>query len=76
MSGICEYSGEKVTHCIFDLDGLLMDTEPIYTKAMNDCAKKFGKIMNQELELKTTGTTGLGLRVTKIYYLRVPPIEN
>ena len=56
-------SSSKVSHCIFDLDGLLMDTEPIYTKAMNDCLKQFGKIMNQELELKTTGTTGLGLRV-------------
>ena len=39
-----------------------MDTEPIYTKAMNDCLQKFGKIMPPELELRTTGTTGIRLR--------------
>ena len=47
-----------VTHCIFDLDGLLQDTEPLYTRAISTCLAKFGATFTEDLELATTGTTG------------------
>ena len=32
----------SVTHCIFDLDGLLLDTESIYTECLQKlCAQAF-----------------------------------
>ena len=47
-----------ITHCIFDLDGLLQDTEPLYTRAISACLAKYGATFSEELELATTGTTG------------------
>ena len=31
----------KITHVIFDVDGLLLDTEPIYTKANQNVRPEF-----------------------------------
>ena len=50
---------ENVTHVIFDLDGLLMDSEPIYSRATNEICEKYGSKFNTDLELRTTGSTGL-----------------
>lgn len=45
----------KITHVIFDLDGLLIDTEPIYTKAISDTMAAFGKKFSLKLKAKTMG---------------------
>lgn len=50
---------ENVTHVIFDLDGLLMNSEPIYSRATNEICEKYGSKFITDLELRTTGSTGL-----------------
>ena len=40
---------------IFDLDGTLLDTEPLYTKAAQQVVSQFGKNFNLELKLRIMG---------------------
>ncbi|XP_059622016.1 probable pseudouridine-5'-phosphatase isoform X2 [Phlebotomus argentipes] len=47
----------KVTHVIFDMDGLLLDTEGIYEGIIGDIAKGFKKTYARETRLKVLGTT-------------------
>ncbi|XP_044267845.1 pseudouridine-5'-phosphatase isoform X1 [Tribolium madens] len=46
---------KKVTHVIFDLDGLLLDTESIYKRVFSDIAKKYGKVYTPEIQAKVIG---------------------
>ncbi|MCP9258087.1 (DL)-glycerol-3-phosphatase 2 [Dirofilaria immitis] len=45
----------QITHIIFDLDGLLLDSETIYTKANTEMMKLYGREYTMELKAKTTG---------------------
>uniref|UniRef100_A0A1L8DCY2 Pseudouridine-5'-phosphatase n=1 Tax=Nyssomyia neivai TaxID=330878 RepID=A0A1L8DCY2_9DIPT len=47
----------KVTHVIFDMDGLLLDTEGIYEGIIGDITKSFNKVYARETRLKVLGTT-------------------
>jgi len=48
---------KEVTHCIFDMDGLLLDTEHIYESAVRDIAKMYGKPYPKEVRMRILGTT-------------------
>ncbi|XP_011687086.1 PREDICTED: pseudouridine-5'-phosphatase-like [Wasmannia auropunctata] len=45
----------NVTHCIFDMDGLLLDTESLYTKAYNCVTQEYGKTYGWEHKAKIMG---------------------
>jgi pseudouridine 5'-phosphatase len=43
------------THAIFDLDGTLLDTEPLYTRAAQAVVERFGKVFDWELKRQVMG---------------------
>ncbi|KAJ8918909.1 hypothetical protein NQ315_016811 [Exocentrus adspersus] len=47
---------KKVTHVIFDMDGLLIESESVYDKIINDIAAMFGREYTKEVRLKILGT--------------------
>ncbi len=67
------------THVIFDLDGVLLDTEPIYTLGTRRIAERWGKNYGWELKAELMGRApiegarlvveGLGLPLTPEEYL-------
>lgn len=44
---------------IFDFDGVIVDTEPLYFQAMQQMAKKRGKVFTLETKKEVMGTGGL-----------------
>jgi pseudouridine-5'-monophosphatase len=44
-----------ITHVIFDVDGLLLDTEPFYTQAHQAMAARYGKVFDWTVKSKMIG---------------------
>lgn len=47
----------KVTHCIFDMDGLLLDTEKIYERILGDVCKSYNSPYPWTTRMRVLGTT-------------------
>ncbi|XP_018320549.1 probable pseudouridine-5'-phosphatase isoform X2 [Agrilus planipennis] len=47
---------KKVSHVIFDVDGLLIDSEKIYRKAISEIARNHGKQYTIDIQAKIVGT--------------------
>ena len=45
----------KTTTAIFDMDGLLIDSEPLWYEAAQESLTKFGIIIGEEQYVETTG---------------------
>jgi len=50
---------KPVTHCIFDMDGLLLDSEKYYSVAMNEVTSRYGKPFNWDTKVKMMGTKSM-----------------
>ncbi|XP_059486649.1 pseudouridine-5'-phosphatase [Neocloeon triangulifer] len=71
---------KPVTHVIFDMDGLLLDTERIYTQITQMISDRFGKAYTWELKQSLMGFTGkdaaqklvegIGLPITPEEYIK------
>jgi pseudouridine-5'-monophosphatase len=48
-------AGTPATHVLFDLDGVLLDTEPLYTAATQAVVGRFGKTYDWSLKRNTMG---------------------
>lgn len=62
----------NVTHCIFDMDGLLLDTESLYTLAYNRVIQEYGKTYGWEHKAKIMGFKGTEALQTIIDMLQLP----
>jgi len=62
----------SITHLIFDMDGLLLDTEPFYTKAHKILASRFGKVFDWSVKSKMIGLPSQKSAQTMIQALQLP----
>jgi pseudouridine-5'-monophosphatase len=63
---------ETITHIIYDLDGLLLDTEPFYTKANEAVASRYGKVFNWSVKSKMIGLRAEDSAKAMIESLQLP----
>ncbi len=72
-------SYNKVTHCLFDMDGLLLDTERLYTKLIQQTIEEFGSTGRYTGEMKVTmmglQSIDMASRIIQIFQLKVTPEE-
>ncbi|EZA55810.1 hypothetical protein DMN91_012071 [Ooceraea biroi] len=62
----------NVTHCIFDMDGLLLDTESLYTMAYNCVTQEYDKVYTWEHKAKIMGFRSTDALQTIIDLLQLP----
>eukprot|EP00794_Sanderia_malayensis_P010857 gene10857-12012_t len=62
----------KFTHAIFDMDGLLIDTERIYSEVMQRVVGNYGKSYTWDLKVKMMGSPGLIAAQVAIDELQLP----
>src|SRR5262245_23836130 len=61
-----------ITHVIFDMDGLLLDTERFYTQASRVICARYGKALDWSLKAKMMGRRALDSARTLIQALDLP----
>ncbi|CAG9839273.1 unnamed protein product [Diabrotica balteata] len=68
---------KRVTHVIFDMDGVLLDTEILYTKATQNILDQYGKTFTWEVKTQMMGLHGqeMAERIVKIYDLPISAQE-
>jgi pseudouridine 5'-phosphatase len=60
------------THIIFDLDGTLVDTEPLYTEAAQRILERFGKVFDLGIKRQIMGGGPLSGARFVVEHLRLP----
>jgi pseudouridine 5'-phosphatase len=62
----------SITHIIFDMDGLLLDTEPFYTEAHKILAARYGKVFDWTVKSKMIGLPAQSSAQVMIGLLQLP----
>ncbi len=65
-----DFSG--FSHIIFDLDGVLLDTEPLYTRATQEVISPYGKVFDWSVKSKMMGRDALTSARHLIHELNLP----
>jgi pseudouridine 5'-phosphatase len=63
---------DSVTHVIFDLDGVLLDTERLYTQATQQVVAEFGKTFDWSLKARMMGRAELESAEDLVRWLKLP----
>ncbi|XP_056636527.1 probable pseudouridine-5'-phosphatase [Diorhabda sublineata] len=68
---------KPVTHCIFDLDGTILETETIYSKAINSILQEYDQELTKEYHTTITGLVekDLSIKMVKDFDLPITPDE-
>ncbi|XP_014354761.2 probable pseudouridine-5'-phosphatase [Papilio machaon] len=69
---LATHNVRKVTHCIFDMDGLLLDTEQVYKKMITQLCANYGHKYTDELMMKVLGGTEQRLSEILCKELKLP----
>jgi len=67
----------QITHIIYDLDGLLLDTESIHAQVNKEVTSRYGKIFDKHIKCKITGRKSIdsARKIVELLELPVTP-EN
>ena len=63
---------KSITHVIYDMDGLLLDTESLNEKVNKEIARRYGKTFDIFVKLKIAGRTTLDSAKIVIDLLNLP----
>lgn len=63
---------KRITSIIFDCDGVLLDTEPIYTEAANAVLRPYSKSLPLQLKLALLGQSGGNVGKIMVRELQLP----
>ena len=63
---------QPITHVIYDLDGLLLDTESLNERVNGEIVQRYGKTFTAEIKMAIAGTTAINSAQTIIDRLDLP----
>lgn len=63
---------DKITHVIFDMDGTLLDTEPVYTIATQEILAKYGKTYDWALKSRMMGQKAIDAARLLVEETKIP----
>ncbi|MGD1918363.1 MAG: HAD-IA family hydrolase [Pleurocapsa sp.] len=63
---------QAITHVIYDMDGLLLDTESLNEQVNGEIVQRYGKTFTTEIKIAIAGTTAINSAKTIIETLKLP----